>query len=164
FTCQRALNASPSQANLQTGPHISSPAEWLSWAKANERLDEEWMAQYLRLGRAQDAEGLFTVYIKEQVSVVEDASYPTILRSALGAYGYVIPSSAHTCWTELNDDQLTVNNVQDVLKAISDDVWVSAACTDRLVDDLFSRLFEVSLRIFGDLWGSLRSFEEHWAL
>ena len=60
----------------------------------------------------------------------------SVVRSALGAYGYVIPSSAHTRWTELNDDQLTVNNVQDVLKAISDDVWVSAACTDRLVDDL----------------------------
>ncbi|KAJ3779080.1 secretory pathway protein Sec39-domain-containing protein [Lentinula raphanica] len=47
-----------------------------------------------------------------------------------------MPSSAYTRWTELNDEQLTVNNVQAVLKAISDDVWVSVACTDRLVDDL----------------------------
>ncbi|KAJ3973725.1 secretory pathway protein Sec39-domain-containing protein [Lentinula raphanica] len=47
-----------------------------------------------------------------------------------------MPSSAYTRWTELNDEQLTVNNVQVVLKAISDDVWVSVACTDRLLDDL----------------------------
>ncbi|KAJ4002451.1 secretory pathway protein Sec39-domain-containing protein [Lentinula boryana] len=47
-----------------------------------------------------------------------------------------MPSSAYTRWTELTDEELTVNNVQDALKAIPDDLWVSAACTDRLVDDL----------------------------
>ncbi|KAJ3870256.1 secretory pathway protein Sec39-domain-containing protein [Lentinula novae-zelandiae] len=36
----------------------------------------------------------------------------------------------------LTDEELTVNNVRDVLRAIHDDLWVSVACSDRLVDDL----------------------------
>ncbi|KAJ3816074.1 secretory pathway protein Sec39-domain-containing protein [Lentinula aff. lateritia] len=47
-----------------------------------------------------------------------------------------MPSSAYTRWIKLTDEELTVNNVQDVLKAIHDDLWVSVACSDRLVDDL----------------------------
>ncbi|KAJ4485984.1 secretory pathway protein Sec39-domain-containing protein [Lentinula aciculospora] len=47
-----------------------------------------------------------------------------------------MPSSAYTRWTELRDEELTVSNVQDVLQGIQDDLWVSAACIDRLVDDV----------------------------
>ncbi|KAE9408229.1 hypothetical protein BT96DRAFT_1013685 [Gymnopus androsaceus JB14] len=47
-----------------------------------------------------------------------------------------MPSSLYTRWTELADDGLTVNDIQSILKTIPDDLWVSAACSDRLLDDV----------------------------
>ncbi|KAF9076148.1 secretory pathway protein Sec39-domain-containing protein [Rhodocollybia butyracea] len=40
-----------------------------------------------------------------------------------------------TRWIELTDEELTADDV-GLLKNIPDDLWVSAACTDRLVDDV----------------------------
>lgn len=41
-----------------------------------------------------------------------------------------------TRWTSLRDDELTINNVQNLLTSVGDDLWVVAACVDRLVDDV----------------------------
>ena len=38
-------------------------------------------------------------------------------------------------WTALSDDEITLGNVETLLKPISDDLWVSAACVDRILDD-----------------------------
>ncbi|KAL7285139.1 hypothetical protein ACG7TL_000231 [Trametes sanguinea] len=38
-------------------------------------------------------------------------------------------------WTALSDDELTLDNVEQLLKPIRDDLWVSAACLDRILDD-----------------------------
>lgn len=46
------------------------------------------------------------------------------------------PLQACSRWTSLPDDQLTVDNVQELLTTIQDDLWVAAACVDRLVDDV----------------------------
>jgi len=42
----------------------------------------------------------------------------------------------HTRWTGLSDDELTVDNVQQFLNPVRDDLWVAAACIDRLVNDV----------------------------
>ncbi|EGO05166.1 hypothetical protein SERLA73DRAFT_164715 [Serpula lacrymans var. lacrymans S7.3] len=42
----------------------------------------------------------------------------------------------YTHWTALSDDELTVDNVEEILRALEDDLWVAAACVDRLVDDV----------------------------
>lgn len=39
-------------------------------------------------------------------------------------------------WTALQSDQLTVDSVKESLKGVRDDLWVVAACVDRLVDDV----------------------------
>lgn len=41
-----------------------------------------------------------------------------------------------TRWTDIQDDELTINNVRETLGGIQDDLWVVAACLDRLVDDV----------------------------
>ncbi|KAJ6604522.1 secretory pathway protein Sec39-domain-containing protein [Mycena vulgaris] len=38
-------------------------------------------------------------------------------------------------WTALSDTELTVHNVRKSLDSIKDDLWVTAACVDRIVDD-----------------------------
>jgi len=45
-------------------------------------------------------------------------------------------SNYYTRWTDLVDDELTPNNVEEILGHISDDFWVAAACFDRLVDSV----------------------------
>ncbi|KAF7310800.1 Sec39 domain-containing protein [Mycena chlorophos] len=40
-----------------------------------------------------------------------------------------------TTWIELADDDLTADGVRDVLGPVKDDVWVAAACADRVTDD-----------------------------
>lgn len=42
----------------------------------------------------------------------------------------------HVRWQNVGDDELTVHLVRDILNVIDDDLWVAAACTDRLVNDL----------------------------
>ncbi|KAL4069717.1 secretory pathway protein Sec39-domain-containing protein [Scleroderma yunnanense] len=42
----------------------------------------------------------------------------------------------HTLWLKLEDHELTVDLVRDLLAAVDNDLWVAAACADRLVDDV----------------------------
>ncbi|KIJ68586.1 hypothetical protein HYDPIDRAFT_82051 [Hydnomerulius pinastri MD-312] len=42
----------------------------------------------------------------------------------------------HIRWQNIQDQDITVDNVQDVLNAVNDDLWVTAACVDRLVDSV----------------------------
>jgi hypothetical protein len=39
-------------------------------------------------------------------------------------------------WTSVPSEDLTVDHVRNTLKPIQDDLWVAAACMDRLVDDV----------------------------
>ncbi|KAG9017875.1 hypothetical protein FRB93_004686 [Tulasnella sp. JGI-2019a] len=39
-------------------------------------------------------------------------------------------------WIDIQDDDLTVEIVEELLEAITDDLWVVAACVDRVVDDI----------------------------
>lgn len=39
-------------------------------------------------------------------------------------------------WTSIPNKSLTVDNVQDILKPRQDDLWVAAACLDKLVEDV----------------------------
>ncbi|KAJ7492745.1 hypothetical protein FB451DRAFT_1336587 [Mycena latifolia] len=45
----------------------------------------------------------------------------------------VIMASSNA-WTTLSDNDLTVQNVHESLDSITDDLWVAAACVDRVVD------------------------------
>ncbi|KAF8898881.1 secretory pathway protein Sec39-domain-containing protein [Infundibulicybe gibba] len=45
-------------------------------------------------------------------------------------------SDTYTYWSTLTDDDLTVEIVQKTLNGAQDDVWVTAACLDRLLDDI----------------------------
>ncbi|OJT04537.1 Neuroblastoma-amplified sequence [Trametes pubescens] len=38
-------------------------------------------------------------------------------------------------WTALSDDDVSLDNVKQLLEPIRDDLWVSAACADRFLDD-----------------------------
>ncbi|KAI0756697.1 secretory pathway protein Sec39-domain-containing protein [Daedaleopsis nitida] len=38
-------------------------------------------------------------------------------------------------WTALSDDELSLTHVDSLLKPIRDELWVSAACVDRILDD-----------------------------
>ncbi|KAI0830625.1 Sec39-domain-containing protein [Trametes gibbosa] len=38
-------------------------------------------------------------------------------------------------WLSLSDDELLPDNVEELLKPIRDDLWVSAACVDRILED-----------------------------
>ncbi|KIY50591.1 Sec39-domain-containing protein [Fistulina hepatica ATCC 64428] len=40
-----------------------------------------------------------------------------------------------TKWLDLNDSQISIQTIHELLDAVHDDLWVSAACLDRLVDD-----------------------------
>lgn len=40
-----------------------------------------------------------------------------------------------TQWTALSDYQLSLDSVEQLLKPIHDDLWVSAACVDRILED-----------------------------
>ncbi|KAJ7103660.1 secretory pathway protein Sec39-domain-containing protein [Mycena belliarum] len=42
---------------------------------------------------------------------------------------------ASNAWNALSDKQLTVQNIHKSLDSIKDDLWVAAACVDRIVDD-----------------------------
>ncbi|TFK30780.1 hypothetical protein FA15DRAFT_31165 [Coprinopsis marcescibilis] len=44
-------------------------------------------------------------------------------------------ASPSTVWEDLHDAQVTPETVSAVLASIDDDVWVAAACVDRLLDD-----------------------------
>ncbi|KAL0579369.1 hypothetical protein V5O48_002645 [Marasmius crinis-equi] len=56
-------------------------------------------------------------------------------------------SSPYTRWTDLADSELTVDNVEGILNTLPDDLWVAAACADRLVDDVFlqQKLLQIGL-------------------
>lgn len=45
-------------------------------------------------------------------------------------------SPSYTSWLSLVDSELTVENVHEHLDALQDDLWVAAACHDRLVNDV----------------------------
>ncbi|KAI0639715.1 secretory pathway protein Sec39-domain-containing protein [Trametes polyzona] len=45
------------------------------------------------------------------------------------------PPSLPAQWTALSDEELSLDNVEQLLKPIRDDLWVSAACADRILDD-----------------------------
>lgn len=45
-------------------------------------------------------------------------------------------STPYTRWSELSDDDLTVSLIDELLAPIEDDLWVCAACADRVVDDV----------------------------
>ena len=38
-------------------------------------------------------------------------------------------------WNSISDDELTTNDIQECLTNAPDDLWVVAACADRLVND-----------------------------
>lgn len=42
----------------------------------------------------------------------------------------------HVRWQSIQDQDITPENVQDVLSVVDDDLWVVAACVDRLVDNV----------------------------
>ncbi|CAL1695336.1 unnamed protein product [Somion occarium] len=56
--------------------------------------------------------------------------------------------SPYTRWNDINDDQLTLPDVEECLQSAPDDLWVVAACTDRLLDDptLQQTLLELGLK------------------
>ncbi|KAJ6621604.1 secretory pathway protein Sec39-domain-containing protein [Mycena sp. CBHHK59/15] len=56
-----------------------------------------------------------------------------------------MPSSK--TWTGLSDSELTVDNVRQLLDGIKDDLWVAAACADRIVDDVAVQrvLFDIGI-------------------
>ncbi|KAG8930395.1 hypothetical protein FRC00_001153, partial [Tulasnella sp. 408] len=39
-------------------------------------------------------------------------------------------------WIDLTDDEITPDTIEEILPTITDDVWVAAACVDRVVDDV----------------------------
>ncbi|KAG5652304.1 hypothetical protein H0H81_005526 [Sphagnurus paluster] len=41
-----------------------------------------------------------------------------------------------TYWTALTNDELTIDNINQILESIQDDLWVAAATVDRVVDDV----------------------------
>lgn len=45
-------------------------------------------------------------------------------------------STPYSRWSELSDDDLTVSLIDELLAPIEDDLWVCAACADRVVDDV----------------------------
>lgn len=45
-------------------------------------------------------------------------------------------SEAYTVWRDLPDDELSNDSVHQLLGSIPDDLWVTAACVDRLLDDV----------------------------
>ncbi|KAG7450655.1 Sec39-domain-containing protein [Guyanagaster necrorhizus] len=45
-------------------------------------------------------------------------------------------SSSCTLWLALSDSELTVDDVGEHLGSVTDDLWVAAACYDRIVDDV----------------------------
>ncbi|KAJ3548326.1 hypothetical protein NMY22_g1306 [Coprinellus aureogranulatus] len=44
-------------------------------------------------------------------------------------------TTAPSRWTNLADDEITADVVYDILGAVSDDVWATAACVDRILPD-----------------------------
>lgn len=42
----------------------------------------------------------------------------------------------YALWLKTEDHELTADTVRDVLDAVDNDLWVAAACVDRLVDDI----------------------------
>ncbi|EPQ60541.1 hypothetical protein GLOTRDRAFT_68266 [Gloeophyllum trabeum ATCC 11539] len=42
----------------------------------------------------------------------------------------------YTQWTNLSDEQITADAIPSVLGKVQDDLWVAAACTDRVVEDV----------------------------
>ncbi|KAI6047772.1 secretory pathway protein Sec39-domain-containing protein [Pisolithus marmoratus] len=46
------------------------------------------------------------------------------------------PYQPHTRWQNAEDDELTVHFIHDIFDAVDDDLWVAAACADRLVNDV----------------------------
>ncbi|KAF8641229.1 hypothetical protein AX17_000863 [Amanita inopinata Kibby_2008] len=56
-------------------------------------------------------------------------------------------SSAYNTWRNIDDDELTVDKVKELLEPVQDDVWVAAACVDRLSDkiDVQQALLQVAL-------------------
>ena len=53
----------------------------------------------------------------------------------------------HIRWQSIRDQDITPETVRDVLSAVDDDLWVVAACVDRLVDDPNTQrlLFELGI-------------------
>ncbi|KAL0951368.1 hypothetical protein HGRIS_008069 [Hohenbuehelia grisea] len=45
------------------------------------------------------------------------------------------PTNPYAEWIDITDDELTVSDVEHKLKPLKDDVWVTAACVDKLVSD-----------------------------
>ncbi|KAF9244577.1 secretory pathway protein Sec39-domain-containing protein [Melanogaster broomeanus] len=45
-------------------------------------------------------------------------------------------SLPHVRWQAIRDQDITTDTVRDVLSAVDDDLWVAAACVDRLVDNV----------------------------
>lgn len=44
-------------------------------------------------------------------------------------------TTAYSRWKDIADDELTADSVYDVLGSVSDDVWATAACVDRILVD-----------------------------
>lgn len=45
------------------------------------------------------------------------------------------PPNLSAQWAALSDDDVSLDNVKQLLEPIRDDLWVSAACADRILDD-----------------------------
>ncbi|EJD04059.1 Sec39-domain-containing protein [Fomitiporia mediterranea MF3/22] len=50
-------------------------------------------------------------------------------------------------WLSLRDDQITEDLIQELLSPIQDDLWVTAACTDRILDDVDAQRALIDLGI-----------------
>jgi len=48
-------------------------------------------------------------------------------------------SQLYILWLKIEDHELTVDLVRNVLAAVDNDLWVAAACADRLVDDVVAQ-------------------------
>ena len=45
------------------------------------------------------------------------------------------PETLCSQWAALADEDLTISKVNEILKPVPDDLWVAAACTDRILED-----------------------------
>ena len=55
-------------------------------------------------------------------------------------------------WSSIADHDLTAEHVQSTLKSIKDDLWVVAACVDRILDDVTTQRDLLDLGLDSHTW------------
>ncbi|KAI8980702.1 secretory pathway protein Sec39-domain-containing protein [Trametes punicea] len=58
-----------------------------------------------------------------------------VFHQAMATVTTSLPSEPSAQWAALADNEISLDNVEQLLKPIRDDLWVSAACLDRILDD-----------------------------